>query len=223
MNAVQTPAETGAGSRRKSADMMHAFDRRYRLKKYVNLVTSLVIVILGTTSFRFGIRLEPSPTIFRWMTVDGTLFTTFSALFFIGVNAAELLFRTEMTRKTVYYLRLSSAVTEAVILIVVFLSQLPFFDEHLPVTDRYDSFAMHVLIPVLCVVSFLINDSPIGWLKPSRRWHGTWFVTCYSVGIIWLISTGRLSEDTIPFFFWTIGSTPLRRPRPAFSFTALPG
>lgn len=182
-------------------DILHAFERRYRLKKRVNICISILIAILGITSFLYGIRLEAMPTIFRWMTVDGTIFTTLSAIAFIVVNIVEIRKNTEMTRKPVYYIRLSSAVAESVILIVVIVSQLPLFTEHLPVFDRYDSFVMHVLIPLLGIGSFLGNDSPIGRLKPKERWHGTWFVSFYGVIVLPMIATGTLQTDMIPYFF----------------------
>lgn len=178
-----------------------ALDKRYRLKKMTNLTISLAIVALGASSFLFGLRLESIPTIFRWMTVDATLFTTLGALLCVAVNLVEMLARTEATRVTVYYVRLSSAVAETVVFIVVMFSQLPFFSEHLPVCDRYDSFMMHVLIPILGVESFLINDSPIGRLSHKERWHGTWFVTVYAAVILSLIETGKLPSEMIPYFF----------------------
>ena len=110
--------------------IQEAFDRRYRVKKATNLTVSAVIALLGVTSFLYGLRLEPMPTIFRWMTVDGTLFTTFGAIVYIAVNLVELLRKTELTRVSAYYIRLSSAVAESVILSVVLVSQLPFFPEH---------------------------------------------------------------------------------------------
>ena len=177
------------------------FDRRYRQKKATNLVISLVIFVLGVSSFLYGLQLESIRTIFRWMTVDATVFTTFGALVFIAVNLVEILASTEMTRVPVYYIRLSSAVAESVVFIVVLFSQLPIFTEHLPICDRYDSFVMHVLVPLLGISSFLINDSPIGRLSAAKRWHGTWFVTFYGVVIMTLIETGLLPSALIPYFF----------------------
>ena len=187
--------------RRDYDEVQAAFDRRYRRKKMTNLAISLLIVALGVSSFLYGLRLESIRTIFRWMTVDGTVFTTLGALLFVAVNLVEMLAHTEMTRVPVYYVRLSSAVVESVVFIVVMFSQLPFFTEHLPICDRYDSFVMHVLIPILGVASFLINDSPIGKLSAAKRWHGTWFVTFYAVTILTLIEIGKLPPNLIPYFF----------------------
>ena len=114
--------------------------------------------MLGVSSFFYGLRLESIPTIFRWLTVDGTLFTTISAIAYIAVNLVEVAKNTELMRRSVYYLRLSSAVAESVIFIVVLFSQLPVFPERLPIFDRYDSFVMHALVPLLGVESFLIDD-----------------------------------------------------------------
>ena len=178
-----------------------AFDRRYRLKKTVNLLLSAAIVALGVSSFLFGLRLEPMPTIFRFLTVDGTLFTTFGAAAFLVVNAVELLRLTELTRQTIYFLRLSSAVAESVILLTVLVSQLPLFEEHLLLFDRYDSLVMHLLLPLLGISTFLINDSPIGRVSAARLWRGTWFVTVYVAVMAVLIGAYALPADKIPYFF----------------------
>ena len=178
-----------------------AFDRRYRQKKTVNLLVSVLIVLLGVTSFLYGLTLESIRTIFRWMTVDGTIFTTVGSLACIIVNLAEMIRHTEVTRKSIYLIRLSCAVAESVILIVVLFSQLPFFDEHLPIFDRYDSFVMHVVIPILGISSFLMNDSPIGKLKFIDLWHGTAYVSYYAFNILALIIVGALPSHLIPYFF----------------------
>ncbi len=178
-----------------------AFTRRYRLKKLISIWASRTIAVLGITSFLFGLRLEPSVTIFRWMTVDGTLFTTICALICMGVNAVEVIKDTELTSQWVYFVRLASAVAESIIFIVVMTSHLPVFDEHLPVFDRYDSFIMHLVIPLLGILTFITNDAPIGRLTVSQRWQGTWFVTVYGAIMVILIGSGRLASDQIPYFF----------------------
>ena len=167
-------------------EIQAAIDRQYRKKKRANLIISTLIAVLGVSSFLYGLRLESIRTIFRWLTVDSAVFTTISAILCIAVNLVEVLRNMELTRRSVYYLRLSSAVAESVVFAVVLFSQLPFFSEHMPIFDRYDSFVMHLLIPLLGVESFLINDPPIGKLKPIQRWQGTWFVSYYAVNILTL-------------------------------------
>ena len=194
-------ATTAQFTDRRYDEILLAFDRRYRQKKITNLCISVLIVILGVSSFLYGTRMESIRTIFRWMTVDGTVFTTLGALVFIAINVIEIWANTEMTYRLVYYIRLSCAVAESVIFIVVLFSQLPFFQEHLPLFDRYDSFVMHVLIPVLGITSFLTNDSPIGKLSAMERWHGTWYVTFYAVIILTLIASEALPTEMIPYFF----------------------
>ena len=182
-------------------EIQAAIDRQYRKKKRANLIISTLIAVLGVSSFLYGLRLESIRTIFRWLTVDSAVFTTISAILCIAVNLVEVLRNMELTRRSVYYLRLSSAVAESVVFAVVLFSQLPFFSEHMPIFDRYDSFVMHLLIPLLGVESFLINDPPIGKLKPIQRWQGTWFVSYYAVNILTLIGTGLLPPELIPYPF----------------------
>ena len=185
------------------------FERCYRNKKYTNLVISAFIVLFGISSFIYGLNIEPRVTIFRFLTVDGTLFSTFGAVVYIIVNINEIRHKTELTSVPVYYIRLSCAVAEMVIFLVVMLSNLPFFTESIPIADRYDSFIMHVLVPILTVASFVLNDSPIGRLKVLERLHGTWFVTFYAAVILTLIVTGRIEGELIPYFFLDVMNNPV--------------
>ena len=170
-------------------------------KNITNMCVSALIVLLGASSFVYGLSLEPSVTIFRFLTVDGTLFTSTGALVCMVVNLVEIMRRRDIRSKFTYFVRLAMAVAESVIFIVVVFSQLPVFSQHLPMFDRYDSFVMHVLIPIFGVGSFLFNDSPQGKLTFSQRWQGTWFVTFYAVVILSLISSEKLPSELIPYFF----------------------
>ena len=57
--------------------------------------------------------------------------------------------------------------------------------------------------------SFVINDAPIGKLKPGKIWHGTWFVSFYAVVILSLICSGTLEHSLIPYFFLDVTHNPL--------------
>ena len=190
-------------------DVLDKFEKRYLKKKYLNLSVSIIIAILGISSFIYGLQLEPSITILRFMTVDGTLFTTIGALVFIIVNIVEAKKNTELTSIPVYFIRVSSSVAEMVILLVVVLSHLPVFTESIPIMDRYDLFVMHTVIPILTVVSFTVNDSPIGKIKPLKLWNGTWFVTFYAVIILSLIISRVIEGEMIPYFFLDVLNNPL--------------
>lgn len=190
-------------------DLLEKFNKRFRAKKHLNLGVSALLLLLGVSSFLFGLTLEPSVIVLRFMTVDGTLFTTAGALAYIIINLVESRRTTELTSIPIYYIRLSAAVAEMVILTVVLISHLPFSSESIPMFDRYDSFVMHVAIPPLMLFSFVINDAPIGKLKPGKIWHGTWFVSFYAVVILSLICSGTLEHSLIPYFFLDVTHNPL--------------
>ena len=185
------------------------FKHRYQIKKTVNLLISIVIVVLGITSVVFIWNYDRDGLLtFRWMTVDGTIFTTVIALFYVAVSILELMRYTELTNLNVYFMRLASAVAESLIMVVVLLSQLPISPEHMHLF-RYDMFNMHLLIPVLTVLSFILNDSPIGELTFWQKLHGTWFVTLYAAVILTLIATGILPHEQIPYFFLDVANIPV--------------
>lgn len=174
---------------------------RFRKKKRVNISVCSLIFILGVLSVIFIFKFDKEGIMtFRWLTVDGTIFTTVGALIYIVVNLIEMYGKTEVTYISAYYVRLSCAVAEALIMTVVLMSQLPIFEEHMHIF-RFDMFNMHILIPVLTISSFVLNDAPIGKIKPFYRLRGTWFVTFYSVVIITLILTDTITGSMIPYFF----------------------
>ncbi len=73
------------------------FRRRYRRKKLVNLLISAVIAVLGVSSFLYIWKFDGDGVLtFRWMTVDGTVFTTLISLFCLAVNAFEMFRYTEL-------------------------------------------------------------------------------------------------------------------------------
>lgn len=184
------------------------FEYRYKIKKFVNVLISAAIFISGVLSLVYIWNYDQDGLLtFRWLTVDGTIFTSAIAFFYVIVSILEILHYTELTNRYVYFMRLASAVAESLILVVVLLSQLPFSNQHLHIF-RFDMFQMHVLIPVLTVASFILNDSPIGKLNFLQKLHGTWFITLYAVVIITLIKTGILLPDKIPYFFLDVTSLP---------------
>ena len=184
------------------------FKKRYRIKKLANLLISAVIVLLGVTSFVFIWSFDRDGVLtFRWMTVDGTVFTTVIAFLYIAMNILEIARYTELTSRIVYYMRLASAVAESLIMVVVLLSQLPVSPQHMHIL-RYDMFNMHLVIPILTVVSFITNDSPIGKQRFRKLWHGTWFVTLYAAVVLTLIFTGVIPQEMIPYAFMDFAHMP---------------
>ena len=184
------------------------FKRRFKLKKLVNLIICAVIAVLGITSFVYILNYDGDGFLtFRWMTVDGTVFSTVIAIVYCAASILEMAKYTEITFNFVYYLRLASAVAEGLIMVVVLLSQLPFSPQHMHI-QRFDMFNMHIVIPILTVASFVFNDSPMGKLKARKILHGMWFVTLYSVTVVTLILTKAIPEGMVPYAFVDVLNTP---------------
>ena len=180
------------------------FVNRYRKKKVVNLIVGAMIIAMCVFALiRMASIDREGLLMLRWMTVDGTLFTLTLTIFFFVVIIVELKRHTELTRRAVYFTRLSSAVAVSVILIVVLISQLPIFPMHLHLT-RPDMFCMHIAVPLLVIASFTMNDSPLGKLSKKETFYGTSFVTFYAVIILSLIGTGVIKREYIPYGFLDI-------------------
>ncbi len=179
-------------------NVMERFDRRFRLKKTINLLISFILVLIGIIPMYLVFAQKAGIYAFRWLTVDGTLFTMTGSFIFIMVNIYEIVTGNEMTRVPVYFIRLSCAVSEAVIMIVVFIG---FLLGDPSALDEWDEIVTHAIMPVLMVLSFLTNDSPIGRIRPLMRLHGTWFITVYGLIIIQLFATEVMPMSMIPYPF----------------------
>lgn len=94
------------------------FDRRYRIKKSVNAVFNLLIAVSGTFVFLYTIIVLKRSVLSRlkYLTFCSTLFTSAVSLFTFIVCILEAKRRTEVTKKAVYFLRLSAALTESIVL-----------------------------------------------------------------------------------------------------------
>ena len=182
-------------------EIANRFGHRHKMKKTTNILISTLVVLLGIFAIAFILWYDKEGVLtFRWLTVDGTIFNVLCSLIFLGINLVELMGATELTAIPVYYIRLAGAVAEGLIMVVVLLSQLPFFTDHMHIL-RVDMFCMHILIPVLTITSFVLNDAPIGRLRPLERLQGTWFVSVYAIVIILLIQGGLVTGEMIPYFF----------------------
>ncbi len=178
--------------------IMELFNRRFRLKKSINLLISMIIVMIGIVPMYLVFAKKAGIFALRWLTVDGTLFTMTGSFIFIIVNIYELVTGKELTHIPVYFIRLSCAVSEAVIMIVVFIG---FCLGDPSALDEWDELVTHAIMPVLMIISFVTNDSPIGKIKPLMRLHGTWFITIYGLIIIQLFSTEVIPMSMIPYPF----------------------
>lgn len=187
-----------------------SFDKALAFKKKSNIAICLLIIILGVSSVIYKVRFEGGFwTCFREMTVNGTVFSTITAFFLIVANLWELTHRKELIYRTMYYMRLSSAVTEAIIFIVVLIgySFRKYLPNDNPVFFRYDMIMMHVLVPALVIASFCVNDAPIHVDSPWKRLYGAFFVTVYGLTMIALILANIVPENKIPYSFLNVRNT----------------
>lgn len=90
--------------------------------------------------------------------------------------------------------------------------------KRLTIKNRFDMINMHVIIPVLTIISFVFHDSPIGKLKPIQRCNGLIFITIYTVVMLLCILTGVIPENKIPYSFLNIYKSPVWYIAFAFSF-----
>jgi len=184
---------------------------RFKYKKQLNILISLTISVLGFCSFFISVVRDMNWDFlsdFRFMTINGTVFTSIISLITAVISLAEIIKGEDIKLEKFYFLRLTSVVTESIIAIVILMSLFPFIPDK-PNILKYDSFNMHVIIPILTIVSFLIAEPPSEKIKPVMRFNGSALITIYSVIIVSLILWGVIPQSEIPYSFLEVNTRPL--------------
>ena len=184
---------------------------RFKYKKQLNILISLTISVLGFCSFFISVIRDMNWDFlsdFRFMTINGTVFTSIISLITAVISLAEIIKGEDIKLEKLYFLRLTSVVTESIIAIVILMSLFPFIPDK-PNILKYDSFNMHVIIPILTIVSFLIAEPPSEKIKPIMRFNGSALITIYSVIIVSLILWGVIPQSEIPYSFLEVNTRPL--------------
>ena len=195
-------------SEREIDEFREQFGKRYILKKRVNALLCFFIALCGTTAVLYS-RFVFHNSLFdrlRYMTFWGTIFTSAVSFIFGIVCIMEAARETEVTYRPVYFLRLSSATTESVIFAVVMFGLSPLVPD-VPDLSSYPGFMMHLVVPVTTVMSFLLNDPPIGKPKPADPLKGTLIIAVYAAVMTLLFGTGTLSSEKAPYSFLDFDNT----------------
>ncbi len=187
--------------------------RRGKINARVNLVIAACVFVLGTASVFVSLADKNEADFFlefRFMTMNGTIFTTLIALITLIVSALELKNKrkSRVVHEKLYYFRLCSAVTETIIAVVVAMSFLPFVPDN-PNILTFESFNMHVIIPPLTIFSFLADKTPEKRLSPLLRFNCAWLITCYAVIVITMIVVGWIPQEKIPYSFLDYRTHPI--------------
>lgn len=184
---------------------------RFRYKKQLNIIIGSTISVLGFCSILISVVEDMNWDFlsdFRFMTINGTVFTSIISLITAVISLAEIIKGEDIKLEKFYFLRLTSVVTESIIAIVILMSLFPFIPDK-PNILKYDSFNMHVIIPILTIVSFLIAEPPSDKIKPIMRFNGSALITIYSVIIVSLILWGVIPQSEIPYSFLEVNTRPL--------------
>lgn len=185
----------------------------YRRSKTIqlDLLLSSLTFILGVSSLTVSALSKMQENFFmefRYMTVNGTLFTTLISFIIIVVKAAETRKGKTKKQKQLYFFRLCAAVTECIIAVVILLSFFPFVPDS-PNLFSFESFTMHIIIPLLTISSFVLNESPVEFSHPVFRLNCTWLITLYAAVVITLIVTGLIPQEKIPYSFLDFHTRPI--------------
>lgn len=187
------------------------YEKSFERKKKLNILICTLVFILGISSVAVSTYYDMDGDLLselRFMTVNGTLYTSVISMVAVVINFFEIRRGSELSSKKFYFIRLSSVVTEGVIALVIAMSFLPFIPDN-PDILKFDSFNMHVIIPVLSAASFLTNDKPISGIKPHMHLRCVLPITLYAAVIITLIVLGLIPKENIPYSFMEVQTRPL--------------
>lgn len=176
----------------------------------LNVSIAALILFFGVSSIISSALSKPQENFlfeFRYMTMNGTVFTTLIALIIVVFGLRGMITGKRAEPRRLYFFRLCSAVTESVIAVVILMSFFPFVPDD-PDLLNYESFCMHVIIPVLSVVSFLLDPCPVEFRHPVLRLNCAWLITLYAAVVITLILTGFIPQEKIPYSFLDFTARP---------------
>lgn len=185
--------------------------KKFRAKKITNIIISSLIFILGVSAIASIVIFEEGGNVlraYRYMTVNGTTFTSILAFVFVFLNIREIKSGKSFKSDVLYYLRLIAMVSECVIAVVTLVGLLPIIPDS-PDIFNYDSFLMHIVIPLLSISSFALNDPPRRKINYAKLLHGAWGILAYSSVIIPLICTNVIAKSDIPYSFLDFNKQPV--------------
>lgn len=188
-----------------------AIKRNTFINSKLSIIVNVMILILGSTSLVVSALSKENESFllsFRYMTFNGTVFSTLVSAIVLLLCVKESRTGRAFWQKRMYFFRLSSAVTEIIIAVVIALSFLPSVPDS-PNLLSYDSFNMHVIIPVLSVLSFLLHPTAAGNTRMLTHLTCAWLITLYSAVIITLIAFDMLPQKLIPYSFLDIHTMPI--------------
>ena len=178
-----------------------------QIKKYLNTVIELMICLLGISSvvLTFFEEYEFHENILyplRFLTVDGTSFLVLTVILNKAIG------KSRRFSGFLFFLRLAAVTTETVIFIVVLIGLVPQAPEH-PIVENYHMFNMHILIPILSMIWFVLQEYVKRTITIKNCARGTAGILVYGVCIIPCILTGVIGEKNIPYSFLDIYSNPV--------------
>lgn len=113
----------------------------------------MLLTVLGSIALISAIDSVGS---FRMFTNDGNIYTVIVSVVFVISNLILIINKNENIAPFIHVLRLSSAVTEAVIFLVVVIILLP--SSGLFLLRGFSMFVFHIIVPILSVLSFLLFE-----------------------------------------------------------------
>lgn len=184
------------------------FDRRFVLKKRVNAILSLFIAFCSISAVLYSVFVNHMNLFdrLRYMTFNSTILTALVSVVFAVVSFAEAWSQREVTYRSVYFLRLGAAVTEAIVFAVVIFGLLPVVPDTPDVTS-YTGVMMHLVVPPAMIVCFVLNDAPIGKLKWYEPFGSLCFLAIYAVVMAILFLSGVLTPEQAPYSFFDFKHT----------------
>ncbi|MCB9498706.1 MAG: hypothetical protein H6687_02320 [Bacillales bacterium] len=169
-----------------------------------SLISNFLVAVLGSIALISAIDSADS---FRMFTNDGNIYTVIVSVIFVVTNVILLINKKENLPRFIHVLRLSSAVTEAVIFLVVVIILLP--SSGLFLLQGFSMLVLHVIVPILSVLSFLLFENYPKKAQLTGTILGSLPVVLYGVIAITLVILKVWTGFQIPYPFLMVYSNPV--------------
>lgn len=182
-------------------------EKRILISYFINIIicalgiSSIIIESLKTFLFEknyYGKFYD----LFRFFTIDGNIYVIIASIILIRYQLIYLLDNNpnnNLFNNFIYFLGLSSSVSEFIIFIVVNILFTPFYGPKF--INSFTGTSLHIIIPLLVIFRFLFLDFRIKEIKFLFKFSGFIPMIIYGIIISILILFKIIKDDKIPYSF----------------------
>jgi hypothetical protein len=174
----------------------------------LSLLSNLLLVGLGSAALiRMFFFSDNGVGALRFFTNDGNVFAVLASVAMAATEVRVCFGKAKSIPLAVHLAKAAAAVTEAIIFLVVMVLLVPLSGFGL--LSGFDLLVLHVIDPLLCVLSFLAWERSERKLSVATASFGALPVVVYGAAAVFFVLTGFWEDEEIPYPFLRVYDNPV--------------